>query len=145
MGVTHMAGSAGDSRRWWIIDAKGKPLGRVASLCASILRGKHKPDYTPSTDSGDSVIVINAQDVTLTGKKKSQKIFFTHSGYPGGARYTPYGVMLEKHPERVVRAAVWGMLPHNRLGRKIIRHLFVYRDSTHPHEAQKPSVWQGGK
>jgi len=145
VGVTRMAKPEETLRKWWIIDAGGKPLGRVASLAASILRGKHKAIYTPSTDSGDSVIIINASKVKLTGNKMSEKVFFTHSGYPGGARYTPYKVMLEKHPERVMRTAVWGMLPHNRLGRKIIRHLFIYRGSTHPHEAQKPSVWQGGK
>jgi len=145
VGFTYMAKPGEVPRKWWIIDAKDKPLGRVASLAASILRGKHKPTYTPSVDMGDSVIIINASQVKLTGKKRDQKIFFTHSGYPGGARYTPYRIMLQKHPERVLEAAVKGMLPHNRLGRKLIKHLFVYKGASHPHEAQKPSVWQGGQ
>lgn len=144
LGETYMAKPGEVPRKWWIIDAADKPLGRVATLAATILRGKHKPTYTPSVDAGDSVIIINASKVKLTGKKLDQKIFFTHSGYPGGARYTPYRIMLEKAPERVIETAVKGMLPHNRLGRKLIRHLFVYRDANHPHEAQKPAVWQGG-
>lgn len=145
MGNTYMAKPGEVARKWWIIDAQGKPLGRLATLAATILRGKHKPTFTPSVDTGDSVIILNASKVKLTGNKMKDKIFFTHSGYPGGAKYTPYGEMLKKHPTRVVETAVKGMLPHNRLGRKIIKRLFVYKGSTHPHEAQKPSVWQGGK
>lgn len=144
MGQTYFAKPGEIERKWWIIDAKDKPLGRLATLAATILRGKHKPTFTPFVDMGDSVIIINADKVKLTGKKLEQKIFFTHSGYPGGARYTPYKIMLAKHPERVVRAAVAGMLPHNRLGRRIIKRLFVYRGSAHPHQAQNPSPWQGG-
>jgi large subunit ribosomal protein L13 len=145
LGNTYMAKPGEVARKWWIIDAQGKPLGRLATLAATILRGKHKPTFTPSVDTGDSVIILNASKVKLTGNKMKDKIFFTHSGYPGGAKYTPYGEMLKKHPTRVVETAVKGMLPHNRLGRKIIKRLFVYKGSTHPHEAQKPSVWQGGK
>ncbi len=142
---TYMAKPGEVDRKWWIIDAEGKPLGRLATLCSSILRGKMKPTFTPSVDAGDSVIILNAEKVKLTGNKAQEKIFFTHSGYPGGARYTPYEVMLKKNPRAVVEAAVKGMLPHNRLSKQIIKRLFVYRGGTHPHEAQKPSVWQGGE
>ena len=142
---TYMAKPGGTDRKWWIIDAEGKPLGRLATLCANIIRGKLKPTYTPSVDAGDSVIILNAEKVKLTGHKAEQKVFFTHSGYPGGAKYTPYEVMLKKNPRAVIEAAVKGMLPHNRLNRQILKRLFVYRGGTHPHEAQKPSVWQGGK
>lgn len=142
---TFMAKKDEASRKWWIIDAKDKPLGRVASLAATILRGKHKPTFTPSVDAGDSVIVLNASKVKLTGKKMDQKIFFTHSGYPGGAKYITYRAMIARNPGRVMEAAVKGMLPKNRLGRKLIKHLFVYGGDTHPHQAQKPSVWQGGE
>jgi len=114
-------------RKWWIIDAKGKPLGRVASQAATLLRGKHKPEFTPSVDMGDSVIIINAKAVALTGKKRDQKIYFTHSGYPGGDKYIPYKIMMEKFPERVVETAVKGMLPRNRLGKKIEKRLFGTR------------------
>lgn len=145
MGYTYMAKPGDTTRKWWIIDAEGKPLGRLASLASSILRGKLKPTYTPSVDAGDSVIIINADKVVLTGKKLRQKVFFTHSGYPGGAKYTPYEVMMKKNPRLVVETAVKGMLPHNRLGRKIIKRLFVYRGATHPHDSQKPAYWQGGE
>lgn len=145
MSKTYMAKPGEVTRKWWVIDADGKPLGRLASLVAIILRGKHKPTFTPSVDTGDSVIILNASKVKLTGNKLQDKIFFTHSGYPGGDRYTPYGEMIKKHPTRVVETAVKGMLPHNRLGRKLIKRLFVYPGGTHPHEAQKPSAWQGGK
>lgn len=144
VGVTYMAKPGEVQRKWWIIDAKGKPLGRVASLAATILRGKHKPTFTPSVDMGDSVIIINAKEVVLTGKKLDQKIFFTHSGYPGGDRYIPYRIMMKKHPERVVEVAVKGMLPKNKLGRQIGKRLFVYEGANHPHQAQKPDFWQGG-
>ncbi|HHW26167.1 MAG TPA: 50S ribosomal protein L13 [Firmicutes bacterium] len=145
MGETYMAKPSPDQRKWWVIDAEGKPLGRLATLVSTILRGKHKPTYTPSVDMGDSVIILNASKVKLTGKKMEQKMFFTHSGYPGGARLTPYKFMIKKHPERVIETAVKGMLPHTRLSRKLMKRLFVYRGGTHPHESQKPSVWQGGE
>jgi large subunit ribosomal protein L13 len=145
LGDTYMAKPSPDQRKWWVIDAEGKPLGRLATMVSVILRGKHKPTFTPSVDMGDSVIILNASKVKLTGKKLEQKIFFTHSGYPGGARLTPYAVMIKKHPERIVETAVKGMLPHTRLSRKIMKRLFVYRGGTHPHESQKPSVWQGGE
>ena len=140
---SYMAKPGEIERKWWIIDAKGKPLGRLASTVASILRGKHKPEFTPSVDMGDSVIILNADSFVLTGKKPEQKIFFRHSGYPGGARYIPYEKLMESNPELLIRTAVKGMLPHNRLGRKLLKHLYVYRGSNHPHEAQKPTVWQG--
>jgi large subunit ribosomal protein L13 len=142
---SYMAKPGQVERKWWIIDAEGKPLGRLSSLCASILRGKLKPTYTPSVDAGDSVIILNAEKVKLTGNKARDKVFFTHSGYPGGAKYISYEVMLKRNPRAVIEAAVKGMLPHNRLSRKIMKRLFVYRGGTHPHEAQKPSVWQGGE
>ncbi len=142
---TYMAKPTESVRQWWVIDAEGRPLGRLAALASTILRGKHKPTYTPSVDMGDSVIILNASKVKLTGNKLEDKVFFTHSGYPGGDRYIPYKIMMKKHPERVIETAVKGMLPHNRLSRKIIKRLFVYRSGTHPHRAQMPSVWQGGK
>ena len=145
MGETYMAKPSPDQRKRWVIDAEGKPLGRLATLVSTILRGKHKPTFTPSVDMGDSVIILNASKVKLTGKKMEQKMFFTHSGYPGGARLTPYKFMIKKHPERVIETAVKGMLPHTRLSRKLMKRLFVYRGGTHPHESQKPSVWQGGE
>lgn len=140
---TYMAKPGEVERKWWIIDAKGKPLGRLASTIALILRGKHKPEFTPSVDMGDSVIVLNADSFVLTGKKPEQKIFFRHSGYPGGARYIPYKHLMKSNPELLIRTAVKGMLPHNRLGRKLLKHLYIYRGSNHPHEAQRPAVWQG--
>lgn len=145
LGETYMAKSGEAERKWWILDAEGKPLGRLATLASSILRGKLKPTYTPSVDAGDSVIILNAEKVKLTGNKAKQKIFFTHSGYPGGAKYTPYEIMLKKNPRLIIETAVKGMLPHNRLNRRIIKRLFVYRGGTHPHGAQKPSLWQGGE
>lgn len=132
-------------RRWWIFDAADQPLGRLASRIAFILRGKHKPTFTPSVDMGDSVIVLNASKVKVTGKKAEQKIYFSHSGYPGGDRYIPFRHMINRKPERVIELAVRGMLPKNRLGRQIGKRLFVYRGAAHPHHAQKPEIWQGGK
>lgn len=143
MGGTYLAKPGEVERRWWIIDAKGKPLGRLASLIASILRGKHKPEFTPSVDMGDSVIVLNAGSFVLTGKKPRQKMLFRHSGYPGGARFIQYEKLMKTNPELLIETAVKGMLPHNRLGRKLIKRLHIYRGSTHPHQGQKPVVWEG--
>ncbi|MCR4403437.1 MAG: 50S ribosomal protein L13 [Firmicutes bacterium] len=123
---------------WYVVDAEGKTLGRLASQVAEILRGKHKPTYTPSLDTGDHVIVINAEKVKVTGSKAQDKIYYTHSGYPGGLRAVPYEVMISKKPEVVIEHAVMGMLPHNRLGRSLRRKLKVYRGAEHPHAAQKP-------
>ncbi len=129
-----------DSKRWYIVDAQGKVLGRLASQIATILRGKHKPFYSPHQDVGDYVIVINAEKVRLTGNKMKQKIYFRHSGYIGGGKYTPISLMLQKHPERIVEFAVKRMLPKNALGRKMFKKLKVYAGSNHPHQAQKPEV-----
>ena len=125
-------------REWWIVDAQGKTLGRVASEVAKVLRGKHKPYYTPNLDCGDFVIVVNADKVEVTGNKLDAKLYYRHSGYPGGIRNLTLREMLQKHPRRAMRQAVWGMLPHNRLGRRMIKKLKVYAEDTHKHEAQQP-------
>ncbi|MDP2953540.1 MAG: 50S ribosomal protein L13 [Chloroflexota bacterium] len=125
-------------RRWHVVDAEGKILGRLASGVAKILRGKHKPYYAPHLDTGDYVIVINAAKIRVTGKKLDDKIYYRHSGYPGGLRSTTLAEMLKKRPTRVIRLAVWGMLPHNRLGRAMMRKLKVYEGESHPHQAQTP-------
>mgnify|MGYP001022107187 CR=1 FL=1 len=123
---------------WHIVDAEGKILGRLASQIASVLRGKHKPFFSPHLDMGDYVIVINAEKVRVTGDKLRQKMYYRHSGYPGGFRSVSLGEMLSKKPEAVIENAVKGMLPHNRLGRKLRRKLKVYSGSDHPHAAQQP-------
>ncbi len=125
-------------KKWYIIDAKGQVLGRVSSQIAKILLGKHKAFYTPSMDTGDFVIVINARSVRVTGKKAEQKLYRWHTGYPGGFREEPLKSLLARKPEEVLRRAVWGMLPHHRLGRKLIRKLKIYPGSSHPHVAQNP-------
>ncbi|HEY8468823.1 MAG TPA: 50S ribosomal protein L13 [Longimicrobiales bacterium] len=125
-------------RRWWIVDAEGQVLGRLASRVAGILRGKHKPIFTPHLDTGDYVVVINAEKVRLTGKKPEQKTYFRHSGYMGGEKFIPFRRMLEKHPERVIELAVKGMLPKNHLGRQMRKKLRVYAGPTHPHAGQQP-------
>jgi len=124
--------------RWYVVDAKDQVLGRMASSIATILRGKHKPTYSPHLDVGDFVIVVNAKDVRLTGKKASQKTYFRHSGYMGGERHIPFRRMLERHPDRIIKLAVKGMLPKNTLGRAMLRKLKVYAGPEHPHEAQLP-------
>ena len=125
-------------RRWYVVDAKDQVLGRMASSIATILRGKHKPTYSPHLDVGDFVIVVNAKDVRLTGKKASQKTYFRHSGYMGGERHIPFRRMRERHPDRIIKLAVKGMLPKNTLGRAMLRKLKVYGGPEHPHEAQLP-------
>ena len=127
-------------RKWYVIDAEGKSLGRVASLAATYLRGKHKPTYTPHIDCGDNIIIINAEKVNLTGNKLNDKIYYNHSMYQGGLRERTAKVMREKYPTEMIERAVKGMLPHNRLGRQMYKKLFVYAGSTHKHEAQKPEV-----
>ncbi len=124
--------------KWYVVDAKDKTLGRVATRVAAILRGKHRPDYTPSLDLGDAVVVINAEKVRLTGKKLTDKRLYRHSGYLGGLKSQPVGQLLKTHPERVFEHAVKGMLPGNRLGRRLYRKLHVYAGPEHPHAAQKP-------
>lgn len=123
-------------RRWHVVDAEGRLLGRLASEVAQLLRGKHRPTFTPHMDNGDFVIIVNAAKIKVTGDKLRQKIYYRHSGYPGGLKETTLARMLETRPERVLQAAVKGMLPHNRLSRRILRHLKVYGGSEHPHEAQ---------
>ncbi len=125
-------------RQWYVIDAKGKVLGRLASLIAQRLRGKHRPDFTPNVDAGDFIVVINAEHIRLTGRKLDQKIYWRHSGYMGGLKLTPAKKMLESKPEEVIRLAVKRMLPKNRLGRKMLKKLKVYRGPKHPHQAQNP-------
>lgn len=125
-------------RRWFVVDAEGKILGRIASEVAQILRGKHKPTYTPHLDTGDFVVVLNADKVRLSGRKADQKTYFRHSGYMGGERFIPFRTMLEKHPERVIELAVKGMLPKGALGRQMRKKLKVYAGTEHPHEAQQP-------
>lgn len=125
---------------WCLVDADGRTLGRFASRIASLLRGKHKPTYTPHMDMGDFVIVINAEKIRVSGNKERQKMYFTHSGYPGGKKLKDLRTVRSSHPERVITHAVKGMLPHNRLGRAMLRHLKVYRGPEHPHAAQQPKV-----
>ena len=125
-------------RRWWVVDAEGVVLGRLASKIAQVLRGKHKPMYTPHLDTGDFVVVVNADKVRLTGTKAENKTYFRHSGYMGGEKHIPVSTVLEKHPERVVELAVKGMLPKNNLGRLMRRKLKVYASAEHPHVAQQP-------
>ncbi len=127
-------------RKWYVIDASGKPLGRIATQIATILRGKHKPIYTPFMDTGDYVVVINADKVILTGSKEEKKIYYKHSGYPGGIKAIPYKKLKERFPERIIRMAVKGMIPHNSLGRKMLKKLKVYKGSEHPHKAQMPEL-----
>ncbi len=127
-------------RKWYVIDAEGKPLGRVASLAAKYLRGKHKPTYTPHIDCGDNIIIINAEKVTLTGNKLENKMYYNHSMYTGGLRERTAKVMREEYPVEMMERAVKGMLPHTRLGRQMAKKLFVYAGSEHKQEAQKPEV-----
>ncbi|PKM80538.1 MAG: 50S ribosomal protein L13 [Firmicutes bacterium HGW-Firmicutes-14] len=139
---TFMAKPGEIEKKWYIIDAEGKALGRMATEIARLLRGKHKPIYTPHVDTGDFVIVINADKVVLTGKKLFQKQYVRHSGYPGGLKVMSYEKLLKEKPELAIEKAVKGMLPHNRLGRAQVRKLKVYRGADHPHTAQKPEIWE---
>jgi large subunit ribosomal protein L13 len=126
------------TKKWYLIDAKDKVLGRVASQVASILKGKHKAIYTPHVDMGDNVIIVNADQVRLTGTKQLKKIYYRHSGYPGGLKAIPYQEMMKKDPAFALRHAIRGMLPHNRLGRKQLLNVKIYAGENHPHQAQKP-------
>jgi large subunit ribosomal protein L13 len=135
---THSVKPSDVKREWYLVDAKDKTLGRLASEIAKVLRGKNKPIYTPHLDTGDYVIVINAEKIHVTGRKLDQKFYHRYSGYPGGLTSISLREQLEKHPTRVIRSAVWGMLPHNRLGRTMIKKLKVYAGDSHPHEAQQP-------
>ncbi|MFR9296715.1 MAG: 50S ribosomal protein L13 [Aedoeadaptatus pacaensis] len=139
---TTMAKANEVDRKWYVIDAEDKVLGRLATEVANILRGKNKPIYTPHVDTGDFVIVINAEKVKMTGTKWDDKIHASHTGYPGGRREVVYKEIREKHPERVIEYAVKGMLPKSRLGRSMFGKLKVYAGPNHPHEAQKPEVYE---
>ncbi len=130
--------SALRARRWVLIDASERALGRVAARAASVLRGKHRPDFTPNQDAGDFVIIINAAKVKLTGDKLETKVYHRHTEYPGGVRSTTAGRLMESRPERLLEMAVRGMLPHNRLGRRLFTKLKIYRGADHPHAAQQP-------
>lgn len=125
-------------RKWWVVDAAGRPLGRISTEIARVLRGKHKPMYTPHLDTGDHVVVVNASRVMLTGNKADKKTYFRHSGYMGGERFIPYRRMAAAHPERIVEMAVKGMLPKNALGRAMYKKLKVYAGAEHPHQGQLP-------
>ena len=123
---------------WVLVDAEGQTLGRLATQIASVLLGKHKPSFTPGVDAGDFVVVINAESVSVTGTKMDDKIYYHHSGYPGGIKAISLRQQLIKHPDRVLKSAVWGMLPHNKYGRKLLRKLKIYSGPDHPHAAQQP-------
>lgn len=125
-------------RNWYLVDASDKTLGRLASNIAQVLRGKNKVNFTPHMDMSDFIIVINAERVILTGNKEDSKEYWRHTGYPGGQKTVSYKQMLDKHPDRVINNAVKGMLPHNKLGRKLLKHLKVYKGENHPHKAQNP-------
>jgi large subunit ribosomal protein L13 len=137
---TYTVGKGDIKREWYVVDAQGKTLGRLASEIAKILRGKHKPIYVPHLDCGDYVIVVNAEKVRVTGKKLDKKFYYRHSGYPGGLKSISLRNQLQKHPTRVMEAAVRGMLPKNRLGRAMIKKLKVYAGDSHPHQAQQPKA-----
>lgn len=133
------------SPEWYVLDANDQNLGRIATQIAGLLMGKYKPTFTPGMDTGDFVVVINAERVSVTGKKMEEKMYYRHSQYPGGITETSLRQQLAKHPDRVIRDAVWGMLPHNKYGRQLIRKLKVYAGPEHPHEAQHPKTWSGVK
>ena len=138
---TYMAKNETIERKWYILDAAGKPLGRTAATAAALLKGKHKVEYTPHVDCGDYVIIINAQDAVLTGKKLEQKYYRTHSGYPGGLHETQYKKLMKDKPELAMRLAVRGMLQKNTIAQWQLKRLKIYRGAEHPHAAQKPEVW----
>ena len=140
--VTYSAKKETVERKWYVIDAANKPLGRVATEVARLLRGKHKPTFTPNIDTGDNVIVINCKDAILTGNKMNSKIYRHHSGYIGGMKETSARVMMETTPEKAMMLAIKGMLPHTKLGRQMIKKLRVYAGSEHENIAQKPEVWE---
>jgi large subunit ribosomal protein L13 len=136
---TYVANSENRERNWLIVDANGLTLGRLATQIATALRGKRKPEYTPHVDTGDFVVVINAEKISVTGNKRAEKLYYRHSGYPGGLRSRTLEEMLERRPEEVIRIAVKGMMPRNRLSRKQMTKLKVYAGPDHPHVAQKPT------
>ena len=131
---------AAEQRQWWVIDAQNQPLGRVASRVATLLRGKHKPTFTPNVDGGDFVIVVNAKEIKVTGDKADKKLYYRHSGYPGAIRGEAYRDLVVRHPDAPITLAVKGMLPKNVLGRQMLEKLKVYGEAEHPHQAQKPEA-----
>ncbi len=138
---TYIPKPAEIDRQWLVVDASDKVLGRLASEVAALLRGKHKPSFTPHLDVGDFVVVLNAAKVKLTGQKTEEKVYYRHSGKPGSLKMETAREMFEKHPERLIQFAVWGMLPKNRLGRRLLKKLKVYTGAKHPHEAQQPRTY----
>ncbi len=140
---TFMAKANELEKKWYIIDAAGKPLGRVAAKAAEILRGKHRPEFTPNVNCGEYVIVINAKDAVLTGNKLDQKKYYRHTGYIGHLKEVSYRDMMANNPEKAMELAIAGMLPHNTLGRQALKMLKVYSDANHNHEAQSPIAWTG--
>ncbi|MGI6206277.1 MAG: 50S ribosomal protein L13 [Anaerovoracaceae bacterium] len=142
MSSTYIAKPQEVERKWYVLDAEGKTLGRLASEAAAILRGKKKPTYTPHVDTGDYVIIINAEKVEVTGKKRKEKIYKRHTGYPGGLRELTFEQLQEKNPEEIIRHAVKGMMPNGKLGRQMYKKLRVYAGPEHKHAAQKPEIWE---
>ena len=138
---TTMAKKETVQRNWYVLDAAGKPLGRTAVTAAKLLRGKHKPDFTPNVDCGDFVIIVNVDKAVLTGKKGEQKFYRTHSGYVGGLKETKYRILMQEKPELAMRVAVRGMLPRNIITKDSLSRLHIYRGAEHPHTAQKPESW----
>jgi large subunit ribosomal protein L13 len=139
--TTFFAKAQDQERKWFIIDATGIPLGRIATEAARLLRGKHKPTFTPNVDTGDHVIIINAEKLVLTGNKLNDKMYRRHSGFPGGLKEVPYKKLMQIMPERAMEHAVKGMLPHNKLGAQMYTKLKVYKGESHPHQAQQPEIW----
>jgi len=137
---THSVRKADIAGEWYVVDAENRPLGRLATQVAGILRGKHRPEYSPHLDLGDHVVIINAEKVYLSGKKRQQKTYWSFSGYPSGLRHRQLDEVMRKDPSKIVRHAVRGMLPSNRLGRRLLKKLKIYAGSAHPHSAQKPRV-----
>lgn len=136
--ITRFVKTEDADRKWYVVDATDQVLGRLATKVATVIRGKNKPSFTPNMDTGDFVIIVNADKIKMTGNRELQKTYFRHSGYPGGGRELTYQQMKEKHPERIIEFAVKGMLPKNRLGRTLIKKLKVYTGAEHPHKAQQP-------
>jgi len=135
---TTFKGIEASEREWHLVDATGLPIGRLASEIAQILRGKHKPQYAPHLDVGDHVVVINAGQIGITSKKPEQKMYHSHSGYPGGIKSESFNSLRQRKPEKIIERAVWGMLPKNRLGRAVLKKLHIYADANHPHQSQNP-------
>lgn len=138
MDKTYIPKASEIQREWVLVDANGQNLGRLATQIATILIGKNKPNFTPGVDTGDFVVVVNCEHIRVTGKKMEQKFYYRYSGYPGGLKKISLKDQLQKHPERVIQSAVWGMLPHNKLGRQLLKKLKVYAGPDHPHDAQQP-------